>query len=231
MTKLNRPALSVALALLLGGCASIGANQGVLTRKVTWFSYLNADDIRETCKPGSSERIRMVYNADYDQHVRTYDLSVDDKTGAANLTIRVMQAAKLSDFSFSDLLAPWRGIHKDVALTPKQSTRLQGRITRSGAFEPPQAGLSLSSDSFYWLVSGCHEGRGFLNAFPISGADTPTPDFVPMLQEFDKTGVQFPDIAEHNRRLSRMPPRHPQDISTVFTLRVSETGLSGTLPP
>ncbi len=224
-------ALSSVLAVLITGCTSIGPNEGPLTRKVSWFSYLNADDIRETCKPGSPERIRMVFNADYAEHVRTYDLTVDDKTGGASLAIRVMPSAKLADFSFSDLLAPWRGARGDVTLTPKQSTRLQGRITRSGAFEPPQAGLSLVSNEFYWLVSGCHEGKGFLNAFPLSGTDAQIPDFVSSLKTFDKTGVPFPDVADHNRRLSRMPPRHPQDGSLTFTIRVGENGLQGTLPP
>ena len=220
---------AAALALLVAACASGGPDDGLGTRKLSWFSYLNADDLRATCNAQSPERTRLVLNADYAEHVRTYDLSVDEKTGGGELVSRVLKAANLADLSASgSLLDPWRGVKKTVTLSPKQATALLGRITRSGAFEPPPAGLSLVSSDYYWLVSGCHLGHGFVTAYPLTGGETPP--FAAALKTLDKSGVAFPDLAAHQRRLSQAAPHGSQDISLTFTIRIGDNGLSGILP-
>jgi len=225
----TRTGFAAALALLVTACASGGPNDGLGTRKLSWFSYLNADDLKAACAAESPERVRLVLNADYAEHVRTYDLAVDDKTGGAELVIRVLKAANAGDLSSSgSLLDPWRGVKKTVALTPKQATALLGRITRSGAFETPPAGLSLASTDYYWLVSGCHLGHGFVTAYPLAGAEPPP--FATALKSLDKSGVAFPDLAAHQRRLAQTGPRSAQDIALTFTIRIGENGLSGILP-
>ncbi|MEI7610075.1 MAG: hypothetical protein WCJ64_22045 [Rhodospirillaceae bacterium] len=227
--KPSRIAAAAALSLLAAACASGGPGDGLGLRKLSWFSYLNADDLKAVCKAGSPERVRLVLNADYAEHVRTYDLAVDDATGGGELVIRALPAANLADLNSGDVLGAWRGSRAVVKLTPKQTTALQGRITRSGAFEPLAAPLALKSADFWWLVSGCHEGKGFVSAFPLAGGTEP-PAFAAALKTLDKTGVAFPDLASRNRQAARQPPRHPQDIDLSFTIRIGENGLSGLLP-
>ena len=221
---------ATALALMLAACASGGPDDGPGLRKLTWFSYLNADDLKADCKAGAPERLRLVLNADYAEHVRTYDLRADAATGAADLAIRAMPAANAAALASGSLLAPWRGARADLHLTPGQSAELQSRIAASGAFGPPPVGLSLVSSDFYWLVGGCHQGRAFINAYPLA-ADTEAPAFAAALAALDGTGVAFPDLAAHNRHLGPTPPHSPQDIALTFTIRIGEQGLQGILPP
>ena len=221
--------LAAALCLLSAACVSKGSDDGLAVRKLSWFSYLNGDDLKADCTAAAPERLRLVFNADYADHVRTYDLTVDPKSGGAQLMIRVMTAANLADLSSGSLLDPWRGKRLAVTLSPEQSATLQGRITRSGAFDDPPVGLTLPSTEYYWLVTGCHLGHGFLNALPLTGG-AEEPPFVHVLAKLDKTGIPFPDLAAHQRRLAHQPPVRPNDPSLTFTIRIGKDGLSGLLP-
>ena len=226
--------LAAALALLVAACASSGPDDGLGMRKLSWFSYLDAGDLKADCAAGSPERLRLVLNADYAEHVRTYDLRTydlraDAKTGGAELVIRALTAANAANpGSSGSPLDPWRGARQTVSLTPKQSAALQELIAASGAFAPPPVGLSLVSSDYYWLVAGCHLGHGFVTAFPLTGDEAPA--FAPALAALDGTGVAFPDLAAHQRRPPASGPRGSQDIALTFTIRIGENGLSGILP-
>lgn len=65
-------ALIVALTAALAGCAYDGAPGDSLSRRLTYFSYLRADDLRDACEQGGPERYRFVYNAEYSRQVRLY---------------------------------------------------------------------------------------------------------------------------------------------------------------
>ena len=61
--------------LLLVACSYNNTeNQSPLARKLSWFSYLASDDIRENCGKTVVNQFRFVYNAMYLEQVRTYDL-------------------------------------------------------------------------------------------------------------------------------------------------------------
>ena len=60
-----------------------------ITRKFQYFSYLGGDDIRRDCVPGAPARYRLVYNANYYEQVRTYDLRRGAPGSGAVLTIQV----------------------------------------------------------------------------------------------------------------------------------------------
>ena len=228
---MKRFGFTAALALLATGCASGGPGDGLGLRKLSWFSYLNADDLKADCRAGAPERLRLVLNADYAEHVRTYDLAVDAATGAAELVVRALPAANAVDISADSQLGPWRGVRADRRLTPQQRADLQRRIAEAGAFGPPPVGLSLHSTEWFWLVSGCHQGQGFLTAYPLAGKTPTAPAFAPALAALDTTGIAFPDPAARERHFARLQPRNAQDIALTFTIRVGEHGLSGILPP
>src|SRR5512139_345108 len=70
-------------AIGLTGCAyhstgNLGAGSSIdnpVERKFTWFSYLDAADIRNSCAAGGPDQYRLVYNGQYDNHVRTYEVT------------------------------------------------------------------------------------------------------------------------------------------------------------
>ncbi|MFX4447010.1 hypothetical protein ABTA86_19705, partial [Acinetobacter baumannii] len=76
-------------AVGLVACASTGPVDNPIARTLTWFSYLNGDDIRNTCPAGVRDRYRFVYNGTFNSQVRTYDLVQDTGGGGATLTIHV----------------------------------------------------------------------------------------------------------------------------------------------
>src|SRR5471030_2730397 len=60
-----------------------------LTRSLNWFAYVGGDDIREACRPGGRNRIRLIYNALWEEQVRTYEFILQPD-GTAGLTTRVL---------------------------------------------------------------------------------------------------------------------------------------------
>ena len=46
--------LAAAVALLLSGCASLGPAEEADARKLTWFSYVNGEDLRAQCSSGGA---------------------------------------------------------------------------------------------------------------------------------------------------------------------------------
>ena len=51
------------LLLLPAGCTTRGAEHDPIARTLTWYSYLNGDDLRAACTAGATDRYRLVYNA------------------------------------------------------------------------------------------------------------------------------------------------------------------------
>ena len=79
-----RAAASLGLILglaVLAGCAYRGGIDQPVTLKATWFSYLNGDDIRSACVPGAPPKYRLVYNGNYDEQLRAYELVGEYKRG------------------------------------------------------------------------------------------------------------------------------------------------------
>ncbi|MEI6559275.1 MAG: hypothetical protein WCO00_12795 [Rhodospirillaceae bacterium] len=224
--KQTATGLAALVLLLIAGCTTGGPDDAMALRKLTWFSYLNGDDLRAGCTAGAPERLRLVYNADYAVHVRTYDLSPDPATGGATLAVRVLPAANLAALALGDILSPWRGIQTSVSLSPGQRAELWSRVAAAGGLAPPPGGLSLSSEEIYWLVAGCHQGQAFVTARRVSETGAP-PAFAPLLAALDTSGVAFPDLAARHRRLGQSPPRHSQDSSLAFTILITDQGLWG----
>jgi len=101
-----RIGLAVVVMLVVAACATTGPDDGVLGRKLAWFSYLNGEDIRAACAAGAPDRFRFVYNADYTEHVRAYDVTADPRGGGAALIVRAMPAANVADIDLSDPVGP-----------------------------------------------------------------------------------------------------------------------------
>jgi len=181
-------AAAVLLCGLLAGCATDGATGNPLTQRFVWFRYLNGDDIRQNCFPGSPSRTRLVYNGRYQEQLRRYEV-IANGAGGALLDSRAQGRASLTRVTLNDVMAPWRWQQAEIRLSPQEVAELEAALQRSGFFGPPPVGLRLPSAGFYWLAVGCREGRLYFNAWlhPSEGFSALAfPDF---LFARDGTGV------------------------------------------
>ena len=216
--------LALACTVLAAGCASIGPTDNPVARRLTWISYVSGDDLRTTCSKDGPERYRLVFNADYNQHVRTYDLTADPADGGATLEARVIEATDLARIDATDPLANVRGRTAQTRLTPPQFAALVASLGESGAFDGLPDRLRLRSNGIYWLVNGCHGGRWFFSAYPYPDARYVDIRFVERLRAFDRTGVPFPALREPAGQSPTLPRDEP---GSDFQLDVDGSGVIG----
>jgi hypothetical protein len=159
--------------LLLGLCASTlfactyrGGVDEPVTRRFTWFSYLNGDDIRASCAATGEPSYRLVYNGSYEEQLRSYEV-VGDGAGGAFFKARVMTGSGIDVTKLSprDPLGPGRWRISEVRLNKSELAALEAALVASGVFEPAPAGLRLVSHQFYWISSACQDRTFHFNAW------------------------------------------------------------------
>ncbi len=69
-----RAFFALMLVIVVASCTYQGGLENPVTRKFTWFSYVNGDDIRKVCAGLGADRYRFVYNGIYQRQTRTYDV-------------------------------------------------------------------------------------------------------------------------------------------------------------
>jgi hypothetical protein len=198
-----------------------------VTLKTTWFSYLNGDDIRSACVDGAPSWYRLVYNGNYNEQLRVYEV-VGDGTGGAYYTVRTQSGSglDLNKFSFGDPQAMAAWTKAQTRLSPADLDALQGALGASDAFGPTPAGLRLASEQFYWIASLCRGGRFQFNAWLY-----PSPRFA---------GLRFPEVllSHDGTGTAVNPPRAVPKAEPVrrgrgdwapvhFDLEIGENGLKG----
>lgn len=145
-----------------------------IVRSFHWFDYVAADDIRRSCEVGGRNRLRLVYNALWEEQVRTYEIFLQPD-GTAGLTIGVLdgRGAVTNDPNFqpADLLAPWSMRRSQRLLTSSETGELIGLLQSSEAFGPAPDGLRLPDNDFWWTVASCRNGGWGYQAyhFPTDG--------------------------------------------------------------
>ena len=212
------------MGALLAGCASGGPTDNPVARRLTWISYVSGDDLRVACRTDGPERYRLVFNADYNRHVRTYDLTADQQDGGATLEARVIEATDLARMDATDPLANVRGRTAQTKLTARQFAAFESSLGESGAFDGVPDRLRLRSNGIYWLVNGCHGGRWFFSAYPYPDSRFVDIRFLEPLREADGTGVPFPTLPDP----ASQPPVRPRDEpGAVFQLDVDGNGVIG----
>jgi len=158
---------ALVFGLMFGAAATASAQRPdrtvdtLVVRSLNWFGYVGGDDIRAACAPGGRNRIRLIYNALWEEQVRAYELILQPD-GTAGLTVGVLaDQGNVSGFSIGggeDALNPWRMKRGQRLLDATEASELVGLLQASAAFGPPRDGLRLPDNDFWWTVASCRNG-------------------------------------------------------------------------
>lgn len=211
------------LVLFLLGCAASGPDDNPLTRSFTWFSYLNGDDIRSQCGPGSPDTLRFVYNAQWHDQVRTYEVRPGTGGRTGTVEARVLGQGDVATIRVEDPLRPWRGDRADSPITPAEYGTLSEALDRAIAGPRMRSGQFLRSDAYYWVAAACRNGNFQFAAWQGGDQDLKRLPFPPILQRFDATGITF----REPRDIALGPFRRhdPMTDREHFELQLGENGL------
>lgn len=219
-------------ALLAAGCSYSGGIENPLTRKATWFSYLNGDDVRNRCAESPNRfEVRLIYNGNFKEQVRTYEIRPDG-TGGAFVTARAMpdDAGNLVNFRLSDPLATGRWEKATVTLTSEERTQLVARLADSGVFQRAPSGIDLKSWGSYWVSIACRQGKVFFNAWTAGSARWDRQALWQIVRPLDRTGV--PIYQPHPARFEDSPTvqrgRNDRRQAQIhFLMTTGDNGLVG----
>jgi hypothetical protein len=229
--------LVLVIFLACNGCAYHGAAStdidNPVVQKVSWFSFLDGHDIRESCVSlgaAAPPHYRLVYNAQYSEQIRAYEI-VGTPSGGAALTARAKGHSSLSDWwiaSTQDLLAPWRWHESTAALSAAEMTQFKAALTASGFGSGAPQGLRLASQDFYWVAAGCEAGQFHYYAWVEKDGSLDAAKFQDFLLRHDGTGMPFrPARALNIDERQRLGTGHGRNFDGGFTLEVRGEGLGG----
>jgi len=227
--------LVAAMVFSVAGCSGDISNP--ISRKLNWFRYAAANSVRDNCRPGALDQYRLIYNANWDEQVRAYDLRESAlKDGSAVLFTQVFGGGygfNVSNFTLNDVVSPSGGRSGQVRLTSDQYKAVVGAIDAGGFGQPAPKGLRLESYDFYWIVGACVNGQFHFNAwrFPSERFDATGP-FASQLFALDGTGVppNLPRRQNSTEQYSQTEiPRSTTYGGTpyAFEFIVGENGLAG----
>lgn len=228
-TMRNRPRLfpaaaALVLGLVLSACTYRGGDEdSPIRRSFSWFSYLSADDLRAGCRRGAPDRYRIVYNAVWQEQLRTYDFTIG--RGGGDLKIQVKGEADFSrSIPLDDLLSPWRGRTERARVTGADMRHLRRTLRQSGFYKPVPQGMRVQSWGFFWVTAACEGGRFRFNAWAYPSARFDRVRLARVLSHLDGTGIPF------NRPRVTWEPDHEEhkDIDR-YRLVVKGTGFADNL--
>jgi hypothetical protein len=167
--RLTPIGFAAAAALLLSGCASLGTAEEADARKLTWFSYVNGEDLRAQCSREEPDRYRLIYNSKSNAQLRTYEVHAAGGTaeggGGAVVEARIIPADTLWRRDPEDALGSGQMVSMRLYLSPDQFAHLTTKLDESGVFTSTSMELRTQTSGVFWLASGCHDGTYFLTAF------------------------------------------------------------------
>jgi hypothetical protein len=227
-------ATAVALILLAGSTAfAQRADRNVdlpIVRSFHWFDYVGGDDIRQTCGKDGRNRLRLVYNAIYDEQVRTYEIFLQPD-GTAGLSMGVLanqgNVANLLVADPGDVLNPWRMRRGERILSADETRELVGLLQASAAFGPPRDGLRLPDVDFWWTVASCRSGVWGFQAYHYPTDGFANVKFAARLFAWDTVPIPVNPprklVPAELRRDPNAPVNHMK--ANQWTLTVGKDGL------
>ena len=224
------PMISTAILLIvvtgLAGCTYRGPAENYFAQRLTFLSYLNGDDIRADCEPGTRNRYRFVYVADHDRQTRGYDLI--PTADGARLVQMVDRGLLVNGLRLDRLLQTGTPMRATTDLASEDVAELEAAMLASGVFLPPPVGLRLESERFFWIVTGCYQGDYFLTGYRHPSPRFDTIRFDQVL--FAKDRLDAPILRPSDRAV-RAPVRpctaRLREGHACFSVEVGDDGLLG----
>lgn len=198
--RLARAVGMVAIVAGLAGCTFTQTSDvsNPLVRKASWFSYLNADDLRQSCAAGDAEgQIRIIYNAEYYKEVRVFELTPYPGFEEFNLTSRVFGPLEVKNINV-ELNAPLGAFGGEEAvdrIDRESYLAITDALQAEGFGTQSRDGFRLYSDDYYWVAIGCSSGGVTLGAW-ASGVD-------------DLRSLEFPEVLASLSSIERELPEPP----------------------
>ncbi|MGE0646705.1 MAG: hypothetical protein AB7P52_02070 [Alphaproteobacteria bacterium] len=212
----RRVASVLTAALVLAGCTYGGEPQDPVSRRMSYFSFLAADDIRTACDSGVQERYRFVYNAEYSVQVRVYEIAVDPASGEGRLVTRVLGGERLGPFQFNFQSWLIEQASTRTMLRPRDVQLVRDTLAAAAFTVPPPHLVALWSDDYYWLVSGCVAGAFYQNGYAYPSERYRRLGFARVLGSYDESGIPFAERPPGDARVTaRRVPHRAQDASTI----------------
>jgi hypothetical protein len=227
---------AAAFGLALGAASAASAQrtdrnvEQPIVRSFHWFSYVGGDDIRQACGKNSRNRLRLIYNAIYDEQVRTYEIFLQPD-GTAGLQVGVLadqgNVAKVLIGDPGGVTRPWRMRRSERILNVGETHELVGLLEASAAFGPPRDGLRLPDVDFWWTVASCRNGVWGFQAYHYPTDGFANVKFAAKLFSWDTVPVPVNPprklIPAELRRDPNAPVNHMR--ANQWTLTVGKDGL------
>ncbi|OFX09924.1 MAG: hypothetical protein A2516_01870, partial [Alphaproteobacteria bacterium RIFOXYD12_FULL_60_8] len=168
---MNRISMALLGLFSLVSCTSAGDVTHPYVRQLTWFSFVNGDDLRASCAAESPERYRLIYNARYTKQVRVFEISALPGGGATVAERMTGQANILEIVPGLEQDWAWHGQTAQTELTPDAFSSLKADFAADGVYAPAPVGLRLYSDAYHWVAVSCSSGAVSFHAwqFPSEG--------------------------------------------------------------
>ncbi|MCC9625520.1 hypothetical protein LPB41_27930 [Thalassospira sp. MA62] len=205
----------VGSAMFISGCAFTSTSDisNPFVRKASWFSFLNADDLRTACsagEPGSDGRIRLVYNADYYDEVRSYDIVPQPQSDNTrfDLTSRIFGPAEISNINV-EVNAPLGAFGGELAtrvLDRDSYLELTDALQADGFGTQQRDGLRLYAADHYWIAIGCSGGYVTLAAWTSDKDDLRDLTFPSIVNRLSGLDGDLPKAPDPNA------PKYPDPI-------------------
>jgi len=223
----SRIGVLMAVALIaLSACAYEGVDNPV-ARKFSWFSYIAADDIVNNCPVKKGDRYRFVYNAVYNEQVRTYDI-IPAEPGRFRIYISVVEEAKIdtiiTDATYPDVYQPWHPKRSITNLSGSDIETLRKSLKDVDFFDSSPPREDLPSIGFYWVVSACVKGKFTQNAFLWPHKKFKAAQFGKLLSAWDFTDIPVNPPRETSH-LSVYGTNDSEEFINDFNLKFGSNGL------
>ena len=216
---------AVVAALGAASCTYTGGVENPVARKFSWFSYVGGDDVRNRCRPGSPTEYRLVYNANWTEQVRAYELRRSVIVGGgARLDTVVFGGEPTKQLNLLDPFEQYAGQKSAVQITEADYLALIRAIEDSGFGRPAARGLRLKSFDFYWAVSACAAGQFHFNAWVYPSDRAAAITFDKLLFSGDRAPVR-PNPVRHIDAAQEQDKAKWGQYDT-FELMVSDNGLT-----
>src|SRR5215510_12377168 len=230
--------IALSLSGALAGCAYHGDSatdiNNPAVQKFAWFSFLDGNDIRESCAalgPKAPAHYRLTYNGQYDKQLRTYEINALP-SGGATLQARTKGGTNLANWwiqDTSDLLAPWHWRESTAALSAEEMAQFRKLWSESGFGSGAPQGLRLPSQDFYWVAAGCEAGQFHFYAWRAKRGALDDAKFQDFLIRHDGTGLAFkrPYVlsVEESSQYRPAGGKNGRNPSSNFTVEVKGEGI------